>query len=169
MIRLQRVSEKDRDLLWNINQKYLYEMTAFYDDIMDKNGNYHYGYFEDYFTDPKRSAYLIYNVQSNSDEVLIGFAFLCPYSNIGKNPDYTMAEFTIFPAYRKNHFALEAAKLILAKHPGKWEIKYNERNRAAKKLWNSLAASYQPEVYHLNGEETVLLFDVNDDLMVKED
>ena len=27
-----------------INQKYLYEMTNFYDDPMDDSGNYHYGH-----------------------------------------------------------------------------------------------------------------------------
>ena len=49
MLRLQTVQAKDRDLLWNINQKYLYEMTSYYDDPMDENGNYHYGHFDDYF------------------------------------------------------------------------------------------------------------------------
>ena len=29
MIRLQKAAKKDRDLLWNLNQKYLYEMTNF--------------------------------------------------------------------------------------------------------------------------------------------
>jgi hypothetical protein len=43
MIRLQTVRTADRELLWNINQKYLYEMTNFYDDPMDEYGNYHYG------------------------------------------------------------------------------------------------------------------------------
>ena len=38
MIRLQTVQAKDSELLWNINQKYLYEMTHFYDDPMDENG-----------------------------------------------------------------------------------------------------------------------------------
>lgn len=141
MIKLQSVTEKDRELLWNINQKYLYEMTRFYDDPMDEKGNYHYGYFNDYFTDPKRIAYLIHD-----DETLIGFAFLCPYSNIGQNPDYTMAEFTIFPAYRRQHFAMKAAELILKRHPGKWEIKYSEKNTGGKRLWNTLTEVYQPEM-----------------------
>ncbi len=153
MVRLQTVQEKDRKLLWNINQKYLYEMTNFYDDPMDENGNYHYGHFDDYFTDLKRKAYFIY------DEVtLVGFAMLCPYSNIDQNPDYTMAEFTIFPSFRRKHFALDAAKMILDKHQGKWEIKYNEKNGGAKKLWNAVAAPYEPEVHHLNDEETVISF-----------
>ena len=154
MLRLQTVQEKDRDLLWNINQKYLYEMTNFYDDPMDESGNYHYGHFDDYFSDPLRIAYFIY-----CDNVLVGFAMLCPYSNIDQNPDHTMAEFTIFPAYRRNHFAIDVAEMILDKHPGKWEIKYNEKNDSAKKLWNAVAAPYDPEVHHLNDEETVLTFE----------
>ncbi len=155
MIILRTVKEKDRDLLWNINQKYLYEMTNFYDDPMDKNGNYHYGHFDEYFTDPMRTAYFIY-----SDDTFIGFAFICPYSNIGQSPDYTMAEFTIFPVYRRKHYAFDAAGMILTKHPGKWEIKYNEKNFAAKRLWNTVSAPYAPEVHHLNEEETVLVFEV---------
>ena len=127
MIRLQRAEQKDRELLWNINQKYLYEMTNFYDDPMDENGNYHYGHFDEYFTDPKRTAYFIFN-----DDTLVGFAMLNPYSCIEKKPDYTMAEFTIFPVYRRNHFAVKAARHILSQHRGEWEIKYNEKNTSAK-------------------------------------
>ena len=153
MLRLQLVEQKDRELLWNINQKYLYEMTNFYDDKMDENGNYHYGHFEEYFTDPKRRAYFIY-----SDGDLSGFAMLNPYSYINQNPDYTMAEFTIFPAFRRKHLALEAAKMILSMHHGRWEIKYNEKNLAAKKLWNAVTEYYKPEIHHLNDEETVLAF-----------
>lgn len=158
MLRLQTVKEKDRELLWNINQKYLYEMTNYYNDPMDENGNYHYGHFEDYFTDPGRTAYFIYD-----GELLIGFAFLCPYSNIGQTADYTMAEFTVFPAFRRKHYALEAAKMILDRHPGKWEIKYNEKNPAGRNLWNTVAAPYEPESYQLNEVETVLVFDVPSD------
>ncbi len=37
----------------NFNQKYLYEMTNFYDDPMDENGNYHYGHLDDYHRSEK--------------------------------------------------------------------------------------------------------------------
>ena len=153
MLRLKKVQTEDRKLLWNINQKYLYEMTCFYDDPMDEEGNYHYGNFDDYFTDPRRTAYFLLD-----DSDLVGFAMLCPYSYIGKMPDYTMAEFTVFPAYRRRHLALEAAGLILDRHRGKWEIKYNEKNTAAKKLWHAVTEAYRPEKVMLNGEETVLVF-----------
>ncbi len=153
MIRLQNVREEDKALFWNINQKYLYEMTSYYPDEMDQQGNYHYGYFDAYFSDPERKAFFILN-----DEKMIGFVMLNPYSAIGHHPDYTIAEFTIFPSYRRKHYAFDAAKLILANYRGQWEIKYNEKNLGAKNLWTTVTASYSPRVYQLNEEETVLAF-----------
>ena len=73
MLELIPAAQEDRALLFNLNQKYLYEMTNFYDDPMDAEGNYHYGHFEAYFTDPARTALLIY-----SDGRLAGFAMLHP-------------------------------------------------------------------------------------------
>lgn len=153
MIRLVPVQVEDKKFFWNINQKYLYEMTTFYPDVMDEEGNYHYGNFDEYFIDPKRKAYFIF-----SDDVIVGFAMIHPYSVIGHQPDYTMAEFTIFPSYRRKHFAKEAAKMIFSCYRGKWEIKFNEKNAPGKSLWTSVCAPYRPKVYHLNEVETVLEF-----------
>ena len=153
MIRLVPVRPEKKDLLWNINQKYLYEMTSFYDDEMDELGNYHYGYFEEYFIDPKRKAFFLYN-----DEILVGFAMIHPYSVIGGKPDFTMAEFTVFPAFRHRHLAKDAAELILSTYRGCWEIKFNEKNKPAKALWTSITAPHLPEIHHLNEFETVLTF-----------
>ena len=88
MIRLQPVQPHDRDLLWNINQKYRYEMTMSYPDEMDEAGNLHYGHFEECFTDSK----------------------------------------------------------------------HNAKNLAGKRLWHAVTAPFEPEVYLLNAEETVLVF-----------
>ena len=153
MTELRPVSGQDKELLWNINQKYLYEMTNYYDDMMDECGNYHYGHFDEYFTDPLRTAYFIY-----SDGALVGFVMVNPYSNLDLAPDHTIAEFTIFPAYRRRGLAREAANAVLDMHRGVWEIKYNEKNTGAKMLWNEIAEPYSPKVYRLNENETVLLF-----------
>ena len=153
MIQLIDVTLSDRELLWNINQKYLYEMTLYYDDPMDEKGNYHYGYFDAYFTDPSRKALLIHD-----DRTLVGFAMVNPYSYIDARPDHVLAEFTIFPQYRRRHLAKEAATQILAAYPGRWEIKYNENNLAAKALWHSVAAPYHPVAHRYSENETVLAF-----------
>ena len=153
MLQLIPVTARDKTLLYNLNQKYLYEMTAFYDDPLDEAGNLHYGHFDEYFTDPRRTALLIY-----SDGRLAGFAMLHPYSYFDESPDHVMAEFTIFPRFRRRGLAMEAARRILGAYTGRWEIKYNEKNAPARALWNRLAAPYSPAVHRLNGEETVLAF-----------
>ncbi len=73
-----------------------------------------------------------------------------------------MAEFTIFPDYRRKHYALDAAKMILKDRPRKWEIKYKEKSYVGKKLWNTVAAPYDPEALHLSEKETVLVFEVSE-------
>ena len=155
MIHLRTVRKEEKELLWNIHQKYLYEMTHYYDDVMDETGNYHYGYFEDYFTDPNRSAVLIF-----LEETLIGFAMIHPYSYFDAHPDHVMAEFTIFPMYRKQKLGTAAAKQILETCPGSWEIKYHEQNTGAKALWNQVSESYHPERHQYSEAETVLVFSV---------
>ena len=39
MIKLQEVKEEEQELLWNINQKYQYEITTYYSDKIDEQGN----------------------------------------------------------------------------------------------------------------------------------
>ena len=153
MIKLVPVKNEEKELFRNINQKYLYEMTMFYPDVMDELGNYHYGHFDEYFIDPERKAFFIY-----SDDTMVGFVMINPYFVIDQHPDHTMAEFTIFPSYRRNHLVLSTASLILSTYKGSWEIKYNEKNKGAKMLWHTVTAPYHPKIYHLNEEETVLVF-----------
>ena len=153
MLKLQIARKEDKSLLWNMVQKYLYEMSQFYDVPMDEEGNFQYRHFEEYFSDPVRTAYLIYN-----DDKLAGFALLNPYSCCGGNPDYTMAEFAILPAFRRKYLATDAVNAILDRHPGKWDIKYSERNTVAAKFWEKTTSMYSPKKMNLNTEERVLLF-----------
>lgn len=150
---LVAVRAEDRELLWNINQKYLYEMTNYYADEMDAQGNLHYGYFEAYFSDPKRRAFFL-----REGQALVGFAMIHPYSNLNGEPDHVLAEFTIFPIYRRRQLAAKAAETIFGQFKGRWEIKYNEKNTAAKALWNKVTERYRPEKIRLNDVETVLTF-----------
>ena len=150
---LAAVRPEDRELLWNLNQKYLYEMTNYYEDELDEKGNLHYGYFDAYFTDPKRRAFFLYE-----DKALVGFAMIHPYSNMGEEPDYVLAEFTVFPMYRRRHLAAKAAETIFGRFRGRWEVKYNKKNKAAKALWTRVTERYSPRMTRLNEEETVLSF-----------
>jgi predicted acetyltransferase len=148
-----KATEADRKLLWNIFQKFLYEMTNYYDDVMDAEGNYHYGYFDRYFEEPDRTALLLYE-----GNALVGFAMLNSYSYIGAQPDHVLAEFTIFPMYRRRHLGRQAAEWLFRTYPGAWELKYNERNAGAKALWTAATAPFCPAAHRYSADETVLAF-----------
>lgn len=45
MIGLKTKQASDRELLWNVFQKYMYEMSHLYLDEMDELGNYPYEHF----------------------------------------------------------------------------------------------------------------------------
>ena len=77
---------------------------------------------------------------------------------MGEDPDYVLAEFTIFPMYRGKHLAITAAELLFDRFKGRWEIKYNEKNTAAKALWSKVTEKYCPELTRLNDVEKVLSF-----------
>ena len=46
---LQRLTEKEKMLLYHLFQMYLYETLRLIEDDLDKEGNYPYPHFEDYF------------------------------------------------------------------------------------------------------------------------
>ena len=126
MIALMPVRRTDRQLLWNLLQKYLHELSRWYAQALDAEGNYPYRWFDAYFTEPDRVALLILD-----DDIPVGFALLNAHSYIGEAPDHVLAEFTVFPAYRGRGIASQAVQRILDVYGGRWEIKYSERNTAA--------------------------------------
>ena len=153
MIHIEKVELKDKELLFNINQKYLYEMTLYYNDPMDENGNYHYGYFDEYFTLDNRIPYFIYN-----DNDLVGFVFINNYSYINEHVDYVIGQMTIFPAYRQKGYAHNTIKLLFDLYKGAWEIKYNEKNIKAKNFWEKETLIFNPRKIIINEYETLLKF-----------
>ena len=152
-ITLRQVRKEDRKLLYALNQKYLYEMTRYYDDPFDGNGNLSYGYFDSFFTDPSRCAFFLLH-----EEELVGFAMINRCSMLGQSTDHVLAEFTVFPAYRRKHYALSSAQKLFDQFPGSWEIKFHERNIAASHLWQEVTSKYHPCHVRFAEEETVLLF-----------
>ena len=154
MTQLRKAEEKDRQLLFNVFQKFLHEMTAYYDNPLNAEGNYEYGWLDSYFEDPDREAVLIYE-----EDRLAGFALLNKVSYLNRNPDHVMAEFTVFPHFRRHHTGLRAVRQLFALYPGTWELKYSRKNTGAVKFWNAVTKPYHPVRHRYGTDETVLTFD----------
>ena len=151
MTELRRVKNEEKTLLFNLLQKYLYEMSGVYGDDIDAAGNYAYNYFDAYFTDETRKPLFIIE-----EGAVAGFVMLNKYSFVGGEPDNMISEFCVLPKYRKAHVARRAFELLCREYPGKWELKYSVNNVPAAKLWNEVTKPYSPKKYELeDGEEAI--------------
>lgn len=147
------ITAEEKPLLYHLLQKYLYEMTNYYEDDLDEMGNYPYPYFDAYFTDRTRQAFLFLE----GDKV-IGFALLNRHSELGREIDHAVAEFCILPKYRRDHAGMRAVQLLFKKFPGRWEVKYAAANLPAVHLWHRATELYGPEKHFLPCGEEVLTF-----------
>ena len=150
MIELQEVKLVEKELLYNVFQKYKYEMTKYYEDEMDNKGNYFYKYFEDYFIEPNRKALFI-----KYDGKIVGFIILNNHSCIGKKLDYAIAEFTIFPIYRQKGIAQAAISILFSQYRGVWELKYSLNNKKAKAFWTKVTVGFNPTLNLIEDEEVI--------------
>ncbi|MBQ9346777.1 MAG: hypothetical protein IJT94_05465 [Oscillibacter sp.] len=155
IVTLREVGETERAALWNVLQKYLHELSAYYPLTMDGDGNYPYPYFDLWFREPERTALWI-----GLGRTAAGFALLNRWSCLDAPIDHAMAEFTIFPRFRRGGLGREAVRRILSRYPGRWELKYAKGNQAAKAFWTAVAAAYSPAVSLYHETETVLSFPV---------
>ena len=155
MTTLRKVTPADRTLLFNLLQKYLCEMTRYYPDPVDDDGTIDYPYFDAYFTDDDRAAYILL-----SNGQIAGFAMVNRHSCIGETIDHAMAEFFVLPSHRRNGVARDAVKLLLPLHPGRWEIKYHLRNEGAAAFWQEAVRCFAPAHRLLPEEEAVYFFTV---------
>lgn len=151
---LIKVNDDQRDLLWNILQKYLYELSQYYNFEIDNNGNIYYKYFDAYFENEAcREAFLFYH-----NNKLIGFSMINSHSPNGEAIDHFVGEFTVFPQYRNSGLSTKAAKALFKNRKGIWQLKYSYKNQRAAKFWNKIILDYVLVDKIVCGDEVLLTF-----------
>ncbi len=153
-VRAEEVREDRRETLENLMQKYLYEMTRYYPIPLGEDGNYRYKYLPLYFQQPARQAYFFY-----AGGTLVGFALINDYSFTGEPTDNSIAEFTVFPAFRGRGYALAAVEALRRLRPGSWQLKYSPANRPGAALWEKVAARYGGVRQALPGGDVAVSFE----------
>ena len=154
MVTAQQVNKSKEHVLYNLLQKYLYEMTAYYNDPIDEEGNFPYKYLPYYFTDKDRQAFFLFD-----DEVMIGFALINTHSFTGEPVDNCIAEFTIFPSYRHRGKGMEAIEALRNVRQGSWQLKYSTKNRQGAAFWKRVKERYNGREQKLDDTETAITFE----------
>lgn len=144
---LIRAGLPDRDLLFRLLQYSLYEESAHDGNEMGKDGLFAYPWFDGYFTDPVREAYL---VRTRDSGTLLGFAMVHPYPRSASSL-HSIAEFLVLPPYRRQGIGRAAARACFQAHPGAWEIAPSLGSEGAFRFWQRVIAAYTGKAPEIQG------------------
>jgi predicted acetyltransferase/N-acetylglutamate synthase-like GNAT family acetyltransferase len=125
-VRLQPVSEEQRTLLGNLLQLYTHEFSAWRQMELGEDGRYSYRYFDAYFTEPERHAWII-----REGKATAGFAMVRECED-GR---HDVSEFFVLRAHRRGGIGRAAAALMFEALPGEWQVRHDLANDEASSFW----------------------------------
>lgn len=136
--KLEIATEKDKEVLYRLLQFSLYEESLFDLNEMNEFAIFEYKWFDDYFIDNNRVAYLIKEDDTNK---LLGFAMVNTYMRKSIFC-HSIAEFMIVPKYRRNKIGKFVAIQLFDKYPGNWEVSPSFGSKVAYNFWNNVISEY---------------------------
>jgi|KBSSwiStaDraftv2_1062776.scaffolds.fasta_scaffold107435_2 predicted acetyltransferase len=137
-IGLRPVADHELPVLERLWQLYKHDLSEFRDSHPDAQGLFKPGHMPFYFGDPNRRAYFI-----DADTGPVGFALV---SGVTDEPR-GMGEFFVARSVRRRGVGRDAAIEVLRRHPGRWEIAFQEENPGAARFWRGIATELAGDAY----------------------
>lgn len=144
---LDKVLEKDKDILYRLLQYSLFEESLTDLNEMNEEALYEYKWFDNYFLDKDREAFFIKAKESNK---LLGFVMINTYVQ-KVSSGHSIAEFMVIPKYRRNKIGKRVAIEVFAMYKGYWEVAPSFGNEVAYKFWKKVIEEYGNDVKFLDG------------------
>lgn len=136
---LRPLEPADRDVLERLWQLYRHDLSefrgthgpgGFVGSLPEADGRFHTRGLEPYLSpDPDRAPYLAWR-----DASPVGFVLVSRLTT----PRFLMSEFFVVHGLRGRGVAGEMVEQIFARHPGVWEIPFQENNVAAARFWRRI-------------------------------
>jgi predicted acetyltransferase len=136
-LEIERVSLQQRDLLRNLLNMYLHEMSDYDDFELGEDGNMEYPHFSCYWVEPERHPFLI-KVKGK----VAGFLFVRDIESYRGGHIHTVAEFFILNAYRRLGIGEEIARILFDQFPGQWQVAVQEDNKVGRTFWKTVIWRY---------------------------
>lgn len=136
--RLERVKIEDKDILYRLLQYSLFEESLTDQNEMNNEAIFEYKYFDSYFQDNDREAYIIKELGTNK---ILGFAMVNQYMQKSKD-GHSIAEFMIIPKFRRLKIGKRVAIELFNMHKGKWKVKPSYGSVVALSFWKSVVDEY---------------------------
>lgn len=136
--KLERVKIEDKNILYRLLQYSLFEESLTDLNEMNEEAIFEYKWFDSYFQDNNREAYIIKEQETNK---ILGFAMINQFMQKSKD-GYSIAEFMIVPKYRRLKIGKRVAIELFDMHKGNWEVKPSYGSESAFSFWKSVIDEY---------------------------
>jgi len=107
-------------------QLYHHDFSEFDGADVDAHGEYLHPYFDEYWNDADRRAFLF-----RANGAWAGFAF------VFTGDPHDIAEFFVLRKYRRQRLGSQAATWLFQRFPGRWTVRQQITNPAATAFWRS--------------------------------
>jgi predicted acetyltransferase len=128
---LRTLTDDDLPVVERLWQLYSHDMSEVRGTLPNAEGLFKAGRLPTYFGDPDRTGFLI-----THQDAPAGFAFV--WGLLGDLR--SMGDFFVARAARRNRVGYAAARELLARHPGRWEIGFQAGNAGAPEFWRRVVS-----------------------------
>ncbi|AKU16048.1 GNAT family N-acetyltransferase [Luteipulveratus mongoliensis] len=125
----------DRELLERFWLLFRHDMSAFTGALPFPDGSFRRERLDAALTDDDWCAYLLY-----LGEAPVGMALV---RSLGREPRVLNSFFVVHGA-RRNGTGTWGVREVVRRHPGRWEVAFQEANDGAATFWRAVAASLDP-------------------------
>jgi predicted acetyltransferase len=132
-VALELARAESRPVVENLVQLYIHDLSQFRFSRPDEAGRFnHDDRYVPYFSDPDRCVYLF-----RDDSGPVGFGLVRGLNERRR----LMAGFFIVRGVRRHGVGRDAALAMWQRHPGVWEIPFQDENAGAARFWRETASA----------------------------
>ncbi|MFD7642112.1 GNAT family N-acetyltransferase [Kitasatospora sp. NPDC059795] len=129
---VRRADAADRPTVERLWLMFSHDLSEFRGHLPNPDGSFHDGWLQSAFSDPDWAPYLL----TADADAPVGFAFVRGLTG----PVRGLNSFFVVRGARRSGLGLHAVRQIVALHPGRWQIAFQDANAPAARFWRTAAA-----------------------------
>ena len=132
-VTLAPAGRSDHELIANLMQLYLHDLSEFTPEPVSESGIFEYPYLDLYWLEPERHPFLILACGETA-----GFALVREL----EPQVHELAEFFILRRYRGQNIGGRAANELFMRFTGRWHVAQEEANVPAQRFWRKVIGEF---------------------------
>lgn len=141
LVKLEKIELENKEILKNIYQFYLYDMSEYNNEEIDSMGLYDVDFLNLFFDDNGLTSFFIKAAEKIVGVILLQSGKWAPRTG----EDYYISEFFVLNKYRRNGVGKKALKELFSLYPGKYMLGQMTNNNRAINFWKSVYSEFNIE------------------------